>query len=95
MLDRIGRRKASPPSTASRASDDLRRREGWAPAKPEVLPRRRTAWPAAAALGIVLIFFGVVTVWLVAIVGAALLLIAAAGWIGELRYDLAADPRER
>jgi hypothetical protein len=85
-------RKASPSYAASGAAEDRRRREGWAPAKPEVLPRRRTAWPAAAALGIVLIFFGVVTLWLVAIVGAALLLTAAAGWIGELRYDLAEEP---
>ena len=85
-------RKASPAFTAPGAAEERRRREGWAPAKPEVLPRRRTAWPAAAALGIVLIFFGVVTAWLVAIVGAALLAIAAAGWIGELRYDLAEDP---
>lgn len=92
MSDGTGRRKASPPS---RASDDRRLREGWTPAKPDVLPRRRTAWPAAAALGIVLIFFGVVTLWFVAIVGAALLLIAAAGWIGELRYDLAEEPHDR
>ena len=95
MRDGTGGRKASPSCGSSEAGDDRRRREGWTPAEPETLPRRRTAWPAAAALGIVLIFFGVVTVWLVAIVGAALLLIAAAGWIGELRYDLAADPRER
>ena len=92
MRDVTGGRKASPPSAASGPSDDRRRREGWTPAKPEVLPRRRTAWPAAAALGIVLIFFGVVTAWLVAIVGATLLAIAAAGWIGELRYDLSEDP---
>jgi hypothetical protein len=87
-------RKGSASSSASGASDERRRREGWTPARPEALPRRRTPWPAAAALGIVLIFFGVVTAWLVAIVGAALLLIAAAGWIGELRYDLAEEPHE-
>ena len=84
-------RKASP---SFAASEERLRREGWTPAKPEALPRRRTAWPAAAALGIVLIFFGVVTLWLVAIAGAALLLIAAAGWIGELRNDLAEEPHE-
>jgi len=94
MSDGIGRCETSPPSPASAGANDRRRREGWTPAKPEVLPRRRTAWPAAAALGIVLIFFGVVTLWFVAVVGAALLLIAAAGWIGELRYDLAEGPHD-
>ena len=91
MRNGTGGPKASP---ASGASDDRRRREGWTPAKPDTLPRRRTAWPAAAALGILLIFFGVVTLWLVAIVGAALLLFAATGWIGELRYDLAEEPHD-
>jgi hypothetical protein len=95
MRDGTGARKASPLSGSSEVADDRRRREGWTPAKPETLPRRRTAWPPAAALGIVLIFFGVVTLWLVAIVGTALLLIAAAGWIGELRYDHAEEPHER
>jgi hypothetical protein len=63
-------------------------RQGWPAAKPATLPRRRTAVPAAAALGIVLIFFGVVTAWLVALVGVGVLAVAVAGWIGEIRYDL-------
>jgi hypothetical protein len=84
---------AVPPSGAAASADELRR-QGWTPAKPEVLPRRRTAWPAAAALGIVLIFFGVVTVWLIAIAGAVLLGIAVTGWIGELRYDAEEEPDE-
>jgi hypothetical protein len=95
MGDGKGEPRAPTPSAASAASDDRRRREGWSPAKPEALPRRRTAWPAAAALGIVLIFFGVVTLWLVALAGAGLLLIAAGGWIGDLRYDLAEEPHDR
>jgi hypothetical protein len=48
-------------------------------------------WPAAAALGIVLIFFGVVTAWLVAFAGVVLLGVATAGWIGEVLYDLGGD----
>jgi len=74
--------------------DDRAPREGWNAAKPETLPRRRTLWPAAAALGIVLIFFGVVTAWLVVIAGVVLLGIAVAGWIEEVRYDLGEEPHD-
>ena len=74
--------------------DDRAPREGWTGAKPETLPRRRTLWPAAAALGIVLIFFGVVTAWLVVIAGVVLLGIAVAGWIEEVRYDLREEPHD-
>jgi hypothetical protein len=76
------------------ATGERVRYEGWTAAKPETLPRRRTAWPAAAALGIVLIFFGVVTNWVVVIVGVVQLGVAVAGWIGELRYDLGGGPHD-
>jgi hypothetical protein len=75
-------------------TDARGRREGWNAAEPETLPRRRTVWPAAAALGIVLIFFGVVTAWLVVIAGVVLLGIAVAGWIEEVRYDLGGEPHD-
>ncbi len=74
--------------------DERVRREGWNAAEPETLPRRRTVWPAAAALGIVLIFFGVVTTWLVVIAGVVLLGIAVAGWIEEVRYDLGGESHD-
>jgi hypothetical protein len=74
--------------------DERVRSEGWTAAKPETLPRRRTAWPAAAALGIVLIFFGVVTNWVVVIVGVVQLGVAVVGWIGELRYDRGEEPHD-
>lgn len=69
-------------------------REGWSAAKPETLPRRRTVSPAAAALGIVLIFFGVVTAWLVSLVGVGLLAVAVGIWIAEIRYDLEGEPHD-
>ncbi len=77
----------------SRAGERVRR-EGWNAAKPETLPRRRTVWPAATALGIILIFFGVVTAWLVVIVGVVLLGVAVVGWIEEVRYDLGGEPHD-
>ena len=61
-----------------------RMREGWTVPRPEKLPRR-TPWPVAAALGIVLVLWGAVTAVLVAAVGLALLGIAVLGWIGEVR----------
>ena len=88
MVNGADRRDISSPLQGAPSGDDPARREGWSVARPEALPRRRTVWPAAAALGIVLIFFGVVTAWLVAFAGVALLGIATAGWIGEVLYDL-------
>ncbi|TMI80114.1 MAG: hypothetical protein E6H03_09030 [Bacillati bacterium ANGP1] len=59
---------------------------GWSPAKPEKLPRR-TLWPAVAALGIVLVMWGVVTAYLIAAVGVVLLGMAVLGWTGELLHE--------
>jgi len=65
--------------------DELdRTREGWNAPRPGTVPRR-TLWPAAAALGMVLTLWGVVTVYLVAAVGIALLSVSVLGWIEELR----------
>ena len=61
-------------------------RAGWSPAKPEKLPRR-TLWPAVAALGIVLVMWGVVTAYLIAAVGVVLLGMAVLGWTGELLHE--------
>lgn len=61
-------------------------REGWNVPKPEALPRQ-TVWPVAAALGIVLTLWGVVTTFLIATVGVLVLAIATLGWIGELRHE--------
>ncbi|TMJ13621.1 MAG: hypothetical protein E6H02_04905 [Bacillati bacterium ANGP1] len=94
MSNDAGRPDSSPPPEGAPFADGPPRREGWSVAKPETLPRRRTVWPAAAALGIVLTFFGVVTAWLVVIAGVALLGVATAGWIGEVRYDLDGDRRD-
>lgn len=43
-------------------------------------------WPAAVAFGVTLAFFGVVTSNGFFVVGAALTVVAIAGWIGELRH---------
>lgn len=46
-----------------------------------------TYWPATLALGMVFILWGLVTTWLVALVGLALVSIALSGWIGDLKND--------
>jgi hypothetical protein len=61
-------------------------RDGWNVPKPETLPRR-TLWPVAAALGIVLILWGIVTAYLVAGTGVLLLGVSVVGWIEEVRRE--------
>jgi hypothetical protein len=60
-------------------------RPGWNLVEREPLPRP-TYWPAALAFGIVLLAWGIVTTWIIAGVGAIVLAVALAGWIGELRH---------
>jgi len=60
--------------------------DGGAKPLPERLPRP-TFWPAALALGATLLAFGIVTQWMMSVVGLGLFLISAGGWIQELRND--------
>ncbi|MBS1957730.1 MAG: cytochrome c oxidase subunit 4 [Cyanobacteria bacterium SZAS-4] len=53
---------------------------------PERLPRP-SVWPITLALGVTLLAFGVVTNWIMSVVGLALLVVATGGWFMELRYD--------
>ncbi len=43
--------------------------------------------PAMTAFGIVFIALGAVTMWPVSVIGAAILVLAIAKWIGELLHD--------
>ena len=58
---------------------------GWSKPLPDKLPRP-TYWPFVLALGIMLIAMGIVTIYAVSIVGFILLVVALAGWIGELQH---------
>jgi hypothetical protein len=53
---------------------------------PAVVPRP-TWWPAAAALGVMLFGWGLLTSLIIFLIGAALLGTAIAGWIGEIRHE--------
>jgi len=60
--------------------------DGWNPPKPDHVPPR-TTWPAAAALGTVMIFWGVVTSYLILGVGVGLLALSVVGWIKDTLRD--------
>ena len=57
--------------------------EGWAPLPPEELPRP-TYWPAVMAAGIMMILWGIIGSIVLTIAGAAVFVVAAAGWTREL-----------
>jgi sensor domain CHASE-containing protein len=61
-------------------------RPGWTRVPGEEIPEP-TFWPAALALGTVLLFWGSVTSWIVAAVGLILLAVSVAGWLGEMRHE--------
>ena len=86
-------RPATPPPVAAATEPGLTGHElphpplrpGWAYPRPNELPRP-TYWPAVLALGIIFLLWGLVTSWIVSAVGLGLLILAAAGWIGDLRH---------
>lgn len=59
---------------------------GWNALEPERLPPA-TAWPALFAFGVTLFAWGVVSSFVVTLIGAALLFYALLHWIGEIRDD--------
>lgn len=61
-------------------------REGYSRPRPELIPRS-TAWPAAMALGITFLAWGLVTSPVVLGFGIALLVLSLSGWIGEIRNE--------
>ena len=56
-------------------------------AQPEELPKQ-TYWPFFLALGVVLIFWGILTSWIVTGIGFILFGIAITGWITEIYKEL-------
>jgi hypothetical protein len=56
---------------------------GWTRPQPENLPRP-TYWPSVVAFGAILAVWGVVTTWVMSVVGVVLCAVAFRGWIREL-----------
>ena len=61
-------------------------REGWSEAWPTEIPRP-TFYPAAMAFGVTLLLWGFITSPVLLAVGGIVLLVALAGWIGEIRHE--------
>jgi hypothetical protein len=61
-------------------------RPGWNRPQPEKLPEP-TSWPAATALAVALIVWGLVSSLIITAVGAGLFILALAGWIGDILHE--------
>jgi hypothetical protein len=58
----------------------------WEPLPDERLPRP-TYFPAGLAMGTALIFWGLITLWVILLAGLALFIAALAGWISEICHE--------
>jgi hypothetical protein len=58
----------------------------WEPLPAENLPRP-TYFPAGLAMGIAFLFWGLITSWVIIVVGLALFIASLAGWITEIRHE--------
>ncbi|GGG49304.1 aa3-type cytochrome oxidase subunit IV [Bizionia arctica] len=56
-------------------------------AQPEELPKP-TYWPFFLAFGVVLIFWGILTSWIITGIGFILFAVALTGWIIEIYKEL-------
>lgn len=61
-------------------------KEGWNVPKPDVIPAP-TFWPAGTALAVTFLFWGIATSPIFVVVGGFVLVVALAGWIGEIRNE--------
>jgi hypothetical protein len=59
---------------------------GWQVLPETPLPHP-TYFPAGLAMGIAFIFWGLITTWVVWLVGVVLFFAALAGWIAEIRHE--------
>jgi len=61
-------------------------RPDWGPLPPERLPRP-TYCPAGMALGAALVFWGIITSWIILFVGFGLFTAMLGGWIAEICHE--------
>jgi hypothetical protein len=59
---------------------------GWQMLPDTPLPRP-CYFPAGLAMGAAFLFWGLITTWVVVLVGLALFLASLAGWITEIRHE--------
>ncbi|MEJ2597912.1 MAG: hypothetical protein P8Z00_06230 [Anaerolineales bacterium] len=58
----------------------------WHAPLPEKIPEP-SYWPALLAFGVVLIFWGLVSTWLISLAGIIITGFSLAGWIGEMIHE--------
>lgn len=58
----------------------------WTAPRSQITPRA-TYSPAVTALAIVCLLWGLLTSYLISLLGVILLAVSLAGWIGELRHE--------
>ena len=58
----------------------------WHPPLPEKIPEP-TVWPLVQAFGATLIAWGVVTSWIISVVGLLLFVVGTGGWVADMRHD--------
>jgi hypothetical protein len=63
--------------------NDFENREAWPKAKPQRLPRP-SYFPFFFALSLLFLFWGMVSLWVMAVTGFVGLCVSLAGWIGDL-----------
>jgi len=58
----------------------------WLPLPREHLPHP-TYFPAGLAMGVAFLFWGLITSWVILVVGAGLFAASLAGWITDIRHE--------
>jgi hypothetical protein len=72
------------PETIDKLTDEANSTKiSWHEALPEKIPEP-TYWPAMLAFGIVLVFWGLVSTWLISLAGIIISGFSLAGWIGAM-----------
>ena len=61
-------------------------RAGWEPLPHQHLPRP-AYFPSGLAMGTAFMFWGLITSWVIFVIGIALFAAALAGWISEIRHE--------
>lgn len=66
--------------------DQTNEKDNWLKAMPEHLPSP-TYWPFFLALGLAFLFWGIITSWVIIVVGFLIFIISLGGWINILRHE--------
>ena len=61
-------------------------RAGWEPLPHQHLPRP-AYFPSGLAMGTAFMFWGLITSWVIFVIGIGLFAAALAGWISEIRHE--------